>query len=489
MAFLLLLGAGSAQALTLQPVGNFDQPIYVTSDPANAGRLLVAERKGMIRLVEGGVSSEFADLRTEVGCGSSCEGERGLMSIALSPGFAADGRLFALYANDGDGMLHVDELVSTDPGHDEASWAKSILAVPHPDASNHNGGQLQFGPEGALYASTGDGGGGNDQFRNAQDPGSPLGKILRLDVGAPSTYDVWSLGLRNPYRFSFDALTGDMVIGDVGEGSREEVDFAPSAVAGVLAGGEGANYGWSCREGLLPGPGTDPRCHTPAPQAFVDPVFDYGHTPDPDVGDSRCSITGGYVARDPGLGRLFGHYVYADYCAGVLRAVQLPATSGGRATGDCSLGQLVNNPVSFGEDAARRLYVVEQNGGVHRLQGPPPATCPIPPPQPPAASPPLAPTIVGIKAQRRRVERGKTAVLTLWVSPCQGRKGDPIALLRNGRRNGSKFLSRACTARFMRRVRRGTTFAAFTYAEDGYQAADSRKLRIRIKPRRAAHRR
>ena len=493
----MLVGAGSAQALTLQQVGDFDQPIYVTSDPGDAERLLVAEREGTIRLVEdGGAPSLFADLSGEIECGVSCEGERGLMSIALSPSFDSDGRVFAFYANDLDGELNVVELVSEDPGHDEADIGtlEPVLEIPHSEAANHNGGQLQFGPEGDLFVSTGDGGGVNGQFQHAQDPGDPLGKILRVEIdnpALPNAYDVWSLGLRNPFRFSFDRATSAMVIGDVGQGAREEVDFAPSPLSGIVAGGENDNYGWNCREGLLPGPATEPECATLPPSAFVDPVFEYSQSPDPDLGGERCAVVGGYVARDTGLGALYGNYVYTDFCSGAIRSLRLPASRGEAASGDCSLGLKADSPVSFGEDAAGQLYVVEQDGPVFRIEGLPPANCPVPVnrPQPPRVEPELDPTFIGIKAQRRRVERGKTAVLTVFVSPCENRKGDLVALHRNGRRNGSKFLSRACTARFLRRVHRNTVFAATTFADQEYQAGDSRKLRIKIKPRRPDRRR
>jgi Glucose / Sorbosone dehydrogenase len=488
----LLVGAGSAQALTLDQVGDFDQPIYVASDPGDADRLLVAEREGTIQLVEnGGPPSQFADISGLVDCEGSCQGERGLMSIAVSPTFGSDGEVFAFYANDLDGALHVVELVSSDPGHDEAAFERNVLTVPHPGQTNHNGGQLQFGPEGELFVSTGDGGGQNSALEKAQDPGDPLGKILRVDPDSTDEFDVWSLGLRNPFRFSFDRVTSDMVIGDVGQAAREEIDFAPSPLSGIVAGGENDNYGWNCREGLLPGPATEPECATLPASAFVDPVFEYSQSPDPDLGGERCAVTGGYVVRDPGLGGLYGNYVYADYCAGVIRSLRLPANRGEMATGDCSLGLTVDGPISFGEDAAGRLYVVAQGGPVYRLEGPPPPGCPVPlsGPQPPQAGPDLAPTFIGIKAQRRRVERGRTAVLTVWVSPCQGRKGDLVALHRNGRRNGAKFLSRACTARFLRRVHRNTVFTATTFADQEYEAGDSRRLRIRVVPRRPDRRR
>ncbi|HYJ22636.1 MAG TPA: hypothetical protein VEW07_11520, partial [Solirubrobacterales bacterium] len=273
----------------------------------------------------------------------------------------------------------------------------------------------------------------------------------------------------------------------VGQSLREEIDFAPSPLPGTV-GGEGFNYGWNCREGTLAGPATDPGCATPPPGGFAEPAFDYPHTPDPDLGGSgRCSVIGGYVVRDPGLGALYGRYVYTDLCSGGIRSLQLPASPGARAGDDCSLRLELDRPVSFGEDAAGRLYVVEQGGRVSRFQGLPPATCPAPLPLPPSGEsrPQAKTTFIGIKAQRRRVERGKAALLTVFVSPCEGRRGQSVELLRNGRVNGSRYLSRACTARFLSRIRRGTTFAASIREGRGYEPASSRRLTIRL----AQHRR
>jgi hypothetical protein len=509
---LALLCAGSAQALTLQQVGgSFDQPTFVTSDPGNANRLFVVEREGTIELVEKGVTSQFADLSAEVGCAGGCQGERGLMSIALSPQFDENGRLWVDYANDVDGKIHVEELTA-EPGHKTASASTLVplLEIPHSVNTNHNGGQLQFGPDGDLYVSTGDGGGSNDELHNAQDLESPLGKILRIrpDPGGPVPHytvptdnpfvgvgadyaPIWSYGLRNPFRFSFDSLSGDMAIGDVGQGLREEIDLAPSPSPGTV-GGRGVNYGWNCREGFIAGPETDLPPGQCALGSFTDPVFDYPHTPDPDFGGvtGRCAVIGGYVARDASLGALYGRYLYADLCTGGVRALQLPTKATGRATGDCSLGVSVASPVSFGEDSAKRLYVVEQGGHVYRLTGLPPADCPLSPPAtaspapPETASPPETPTYVGIHAERRRVQRGKMALLTVWVSPCTDRRGETVKLLRNGHADGSRTLSRACTARFTPRIRRGTAFAAITHAGRGYLAGSSRKLTIRPEVRR-----
>jgi hypothetical protein len=489
-----VLGAGTARALDLEQVGpEFAQPMYVTSDPGDAGRLFVVERKGTIRLVEDGKASLFTDISSVVAC---CTGERGLLSIALDPNFDANGRLYVDYtAKEPLGEIHVEEMTATGPGHDTASAAslRPLLAIPHSEATNHNGGQLQFGPEGDLYVSTGDGGGSNDAFHHAQDLASPLGKLLRVDpnpagpapfytvppsnpfAGVGGDYEpIWSYGLRNPYRFSFDRLSGAIAIGDVGQGAREEIDFA----AAPWRGG-GANYGWNCREGLLPGPATDLGCAGAPASKFVGPVFDYPHDSDPDLGgSSRCAIIGGYVARDPGLGALFGHYLYADLCSGAIRALQLPAQSSGLAIDDCYTGLSVSKPVSFGEDAAARLYLITEPGRVYRIGGSPPANCPAASPSPPGATSRFS--FIGIHAQRRRVPRGKTAVLTVFVSPCGGRKGQSVRLLRNGHPNGTKFLDRACTARFLSRVRRGTSFVATVGEDGGFPAARSRSLRVRI---------
>jgi Glucose/sorbosone dehydrogenases len=496
-----LSAATGAHATTLQPIGTFDQPVYVTSDPGNPERLFVVEREGGIELVEGGDVSQFADLSSKVECSGKCEGERGLLSIALAPDFDSSGRLYVDYANSKSGTIFVEELTAEPGGKSAKGPPRQLLAIPHPGPANHNGGQLQFGPDGDLYVSTGDGGGGNDEFHNAQNLESLLGKILRIDpresgaqpytvppgnpfpAAAKPANTIWSYGLRNPFRFSFDSLTGDMAIGDVGQSAREEVDFAPSPAPGTV-GGAGANYGWNCLEGFVAGPlPSDPQCSSPPAAGFAEPAFDYPHTPDPDVGgESRCAIIGGYVVRDPGLGALYGHYLYADLCSGAIRALQLPSVVGGHATEDCWTGLDVPSPVSFGEDSARRIYVVTEGGGVYRLAGSPPPTCPLPPPA--TESTTRRTPFVGIKPQRRRVERGKVALLTVWVSPCDKHKGQPVKLLRDGRPNGSKFFDRACTARFLPRVRRPTTFTAVVPEDRKYLTGKSRHLRIRIEHRR-----
>jgi hypothetical protein len=480
-----LLSAGGARAATLQPIGAFDQPIYVTSDPGNAERLFVVERAGKIIEVNGGATSTFADLSSIVSC---CEGERGLLSIALAPNFDSSGRFYVDYTGkEVPGEIHVAELQASG-GTAIGALPRNLLTIPHPGQSNHNGGQLQFGPDGDLYISTGDGGGANDQLHNAQNLTKPLGKILRIrpDPEGPSPYftvppenpfagvgsdyaPIWSYGLRNPFRFSFDRLTGDMAIGDVGQAAREEIDFAPAPALG-----RGADYGWNCREGRILGPADDPQCSTPPAGGFVDPVFDYPHS-DPGGGAAHgCAIIGGYVVRDPSLGNLDGRYLYGDLCTGELRSLELSSPF----ASDCSAGLQVDDLNSFGEDASGRIYVVSGTGAVDRLLGPGPASCS------PVATPDHRPAFVGLRAVHRKVERHRRALITAWASPCTGRIGERVRLLRGHTPIASKRLNRACTAHFMPRIGRRTKFRA-TVAEDAtYQAATSRDLKIKILHRR-----
>jgi hypothetical protein len=485
-----LVVAAGARALTLEPIGSFDQPSYVTSDPGDPDRLFVVERGGTIELVQGGSVSMFADLSSAVQCPPSpCvyTTERGLLSIAFAPDFDTTGHLYVDYAAGDTGSIHIDELTASG---DTVTGSRPVLTIPHPGKTNHNGGQLQFGPDGYLYISTGDGGGNNDELHNAQNPNSLLGKLLRIDPRqsgiqpytvpagnpfplAPSPYDtIWSYGLRNPFRFSFDSLTGDLVIGDVGEGAREEVDYAPAPTLG-----SGADYGWNCREGLLAGPATDPQCLTPPPEGFVDPVFDYPHT-DPGGGAAHgCAIIGGFVVRDPGLSGLYGRYLYTDLCSGDVRSLtlDLPAASCDRST-----GLHIDNPHSFGEDSSGRIYVVSGNGGVYRLQGTkPPVDCPVPPSAGDSGTGGPEDSYVRIRAERRTVQRGRTAFITVWVSPCLRRKGQPVRLFRGGKPAGTRYLDRVCAVHFHPLVPHRSTFTAFAPGNDDFLAATSRPLAIR----------
>jgi hypothetical protein len=512
LAAALVRAPGAVAAVSLNPIGEFDEPTYVTSDPGDPNRLLVAERRGKIVLVEGTEESTFSDLTSVVGCEpGGCSEERGLMSIALAPDFDTSGHLYVFYAQEGSGELHVDELTASGDSAPLSS-RRPVLTIPHPDAGNHNGGQLQFGPDGYLYISTGDGGGGDDQFHSSQDHESLLGKILRIDprksgtapytvppgnpfAGAPAPYDsIWSLGLRNPFRFSFDRLTGDMVIADVGQSAREEIDVAPSPGPG-RAGGAGVDYGWNCREGLIEGPADDlpgEGCRT---MPFVDPVFDYPHA-DPGGGAAHgCAIIGGYVARDPGLGELDGRYLYTDLCAGDIRSLKLPRTARGAACGDHSEGVGVSGPVSFGEDASGRLYVVEGGGQISRIEGTAAEAPCTPLEEPPGGGPggssgpgsggrpgsgrPV-PTTLWVKIGRRQIRAGGRAILTVRVRPCAGRGHQLLELNRGGRRLMSKRLDATCTARFRLRLFHDAGFRVLVPATGDYLAARSASLKILV---------
>jgi Glucose / Sorbosone dehydrogenase len=458
----------AAGAATLEPVGSFDRPTFVTSDPADPERLFVVERDGVVVEVEGGTSSPYADITGLVSC---CSSERGLLSIALAPDFPSSGRFYAFYTGESaaggqEGDIHVDSFRPAPGGG--APIREPILAIGHSAEDNHNGGQLQFGPDGFLYVSTGDGGGSGDPFDNGQDTDSLLGKLLRIDPrpGQAPAYvvppgnpflagagldEIWAYGLRNPWRFSFDRLSGDMIVADVGQDAREEIDYAPSPALGVVS-GAGANYGWNCREGLIPYPPGG--CADAG--GFVDPVFDYPHD-DPGGGVAHgCSVIGGYVVRDPELTGLYGRYVYSDLCNGEIRSLFLPE-GGGTASGDRSEGLSIDNPVTFGEDSRGRLYVASAGGFVSRFSGEAPTA---PPTTVLATSSPNArgPGIPRLRLRFRRVGERGVRILARLV-PCAGRAGE-VQLNRGGRPFAVKLLGRDCLARFFARVAFRASFRA-----------------------------
>ncbi len=330
----------------LVEIGSFDDPVYVTAPAGAPGDLYVVEQCGTVRLVrDGQVQQEtFLDVSSEVGCG----GEQGLLSIAFSPGYERDGLVYANYTNlDGDTRIVEFRRDRSDDWKVDPGSARELLAVDQP-YPNHNGGQLQFGPGGLLYAGLGDGGSGGDPERSAQDPDNPLGKILQIDPGGdPEEYEVFASGLRNPWRFSFDRENGDLWIGDVGQDSLEEVNGVSSRDA------DGSNFGWSAYEG------TKRFNEDQTAPDHVPPLLTYPN------GDENCSVTGGYVSRDPGLPTLAGRYLYGDFCAGELRS--FTAEPGDEAVDDRPLGISVEALSSFGEDSAGRLYAVSLSGPVYRL--------------------------------------------------------------------------------------------------------------------------
>jgi hypothetical protein len=377
----------AATGATLVKVGDFSAPVYVTAPPGDPHRLFVVERGGTVQLLRDGVRSEFLDLRSDV----HAAGEGGLLSMAFAPDYATSGLFYVYFtsprAGDSGGMVvNVAELrrSAADPDRADVSALRPLLAIDHPTFSNHVGGQLQFGPDGMLYVATGDSGSGNDPANAAQNTSVLLGKLLRIDPrpdgtrpygipasnpfagGAGGAPEVYSWGLRNPWRFSFDRLTGDLAIGDVGQGTREEVDFAARGTD------VGADYGWRCREGTIPTPGIT--CDPSA--SYVEPVFEYDHAA------GRCSVTGGYVVRNSDLDSLLGRYVYGDFCDGQIRSLLLAKP---RASGDAATGMTLSSLTSFGEDSCGHLYAASLGGEVHLLLDGAFTPCPEPPP--PGAGP------------------------------------------------------------------------------------------------------
>lgn len=355
-----------AAALGLKAIGRFDQPVFVTGAPGDTRRLFVVEQGGRIKVVRGGTTlrKPFLDIANLVTAG----GEQGLLSVAFAPDYAKSGR-FYVYYTDKSQQQRVVEYRRASADRANAGSARLVLKMADPE-SNHNGGLLKFGPDGLLYIGTGDGGGAGDQHGargNAQNLGSPLGKILRIDprrsggrayripssnpfVGrSGARKEIYSYGLRNPWRFSFDRDTGALVIGDVGQNAVEEIDYVAKGK------GRGANFGWRVYEGS--------NTYSPGESApgAVKPVLEFRHS------DGWCSITGGYVVRGAGPASLRGRYVYGDFCKGEIRAATL---SEGGASGDRAVGlPKVDNLSSFGEDTRGRIYVVSLGGTVSRISG------------------------------------------------------------------------------------------------------------------------
>ena len=352
----------AATGVRLQRVGTFDAPTYLASPPGDTRRRFVTERAGRVVLLRGGRRTTFLDIRSNVQTG----GESGLLSIAFHPRYASNRRYFVYYVDRSGAIAIAQFRASADGNRTRSGSRRLVLRQPHP-RFNHKGGQLQFGPDGMLYSGFGDGGGGGDPDRNAQDLSTLLGKLIRIDPRPGGGYDVprdnplrgragargeiFAYGLRNPYRFSFDrGGGGDLTIGDVGQDAVEEIDFLPAA-SGARRPRGGANFGWSLFEGTSRfRPGSAP--------GHVPPVIQRTH------GQGSCSITGGYVIRDPALGALRGSYVYGDLCDARLRIARLRA---GGARRDRALGVSVPQTVSFGEDARGRVYAVSLAGGVFRL--------------------------------------------------------------------------------------------------------------------------
>jgi glucose/arabinose dehydrogenase len=357
---------GKGGKVALKRIGNFDAPVYVTGPPGLPQLLFIVEQGGRIQVLRNGhrLGRPFLDISPLV----SFEGERGLLSVAFPPDYGQSGR-FYVYYTDKQGNIRVDEFHRRSQTRAASGSRRPVIEIPHTENSNHNGGQLQFLGD-LLYFGTGDGGAGGDPPNNAQNRESLLGKLLRIDprpsggrpysvpasnpfVGSPGRDEIYSYGLRNPFRFSFDTVSARasrIAIGDVGQNRFEEVDYTTVAAA------SGANFGWDALEGFTPY--HDESSGTPNPGGTVKPIFAYPHS------RGGCSITGGYVVADRTLGPLYGRYVYTDYCDGALRSL---APHLGRASGDRKLGVAVEEPSSFGVDSRGHLYVTSLAGPVYRL--------------------------------------------------------------------------------------------------------------------------
>jgi glucose/arabinose dehydrogenase len=363
--------AVSQSEVTLTP---FAIGLVTPVDIASAGdaRLFVVEQAGRIKIVEpdGTVSGTFLDITGRVRSG----GEEGLLGLAFAPDYASSGRFFVYYTRP-DGNNQLSSFVRSSDTQADPNSETPILTLSHPTNSNHNGGDLNF-RDGLLYVSTGDGGSSNDPPNNAQNKDSLLGKILRLDVtrddfpndparnygiprdnpfvDEPGADEIWVMGLRNPWRFSFDSFLHGMYIGDVGQGEREEIDHQEYSSLG------GENYGWRCMEGTRDN--EQPNCEGAGP--FVPPVAEYDRDGD------RCAVTGGYVYRGTRYEDLRGEYLYMDFCSGELFALHTqrlgePSVGESRLLGDFNL--LAS---SFGQAADGELYVADlASGTIYHVEG------------------------------------------------------------------------------------------------------------------------
>lgn len=351
--------------LALREIANVSGAVFASA-PAGDARLFIVERAGRIRVMQGDamLAAPFLDIANRV----STQGEGGLLSVAFHPQNASNGLFFVYYTDLGNNIVVERFHVSANANVADAGSALQIIRIAHPTYTNHFGGLVAFGPDGMLYLATGDGGGAGDPAGNAQNTASLLGKMLRLDVSASSLVqpyaipatnpwfndnsgrrpEIWAYGLRNPWRFAFDA--GNLYIADVGQDRREEVNVALSTQGGL-------NYGWDTMEGSL--------CYNATSCAQVGltlPVFEYDHGSNDANG---CSITGGYVYRGSALPELAGRYFYSDYCKGFLKSLTY---AGGTATAQAEWPiSDIGNVVSFGRDGAGELLVITAGGKVYRM--------------------------------------------------------------------------------------------------------------------------
>jgi glucose/arabinose dehydrogenase len=339
-----LAGSGRTQALGIVRVASgLKSTVLVTAPRSEPGRLYIVEQEGVVRVMVGGRlrAQPFLDIRNRVVFG----GEQGLLGLAFDPGYAKNRRFYVNYTGRPNGDTYVVAFRSNGT-RAVVSSARQLLHVAQPYA-NHNGGNLAFGRDGKLYVGMGDGGSGGDPQNRAQNPNELLGKLLKLDPSGKSAPEIRALGLRNPWRFSFDRANGDLYIGDVGQNAIEEVDYVPAGTTGLL------NFGWRVYEGRSPfqqgelGPGT-----------LTMPIAQYTH-------DDGCTVVGGYVYRGKLVRAAQGRYFYGDYCSGIVWSLTV---KGGNVSGPRREVFKVDQLSSFGEDAAGELYLVSLGGTIYRLK-------------------------------------------------------------------------------------------------------------------------
>ena len=356
--------AGMPQISLVPLAGGFVLPVHVTHAGDGSGRIFVVEQAGRIRILDNGtvLPTSFLDLASLDPPRLVAGGEQGLLSVAFPPGFASKRYFYVNYTRSPDGATVVARyrVSAGDANVADPASEEVILAVPQPFA-NHNGGQLAFGPDGYLYIGMGDGGSGGDPFQVAQNPDNVLGKLLRIDVesgevpyGIPPSNpfvgrvgirpEIWALGLRNPWRFSFDRGTGDLYIGDVGQGSFEEIDFQPAGDPG------GRNYGWSIMEGDSCFPPGTVGCNR---TGLALPVFVYDHS-------LGCSVTGGHVYRGSAFPSLQGVYLFGDLCSTRIWGIRKNSAAWDNALLADGTTLTIT---TFGKDESGNVYVVNYANG------------------------------------------------------------------------------------------------------------------------------
>jgi glucose/arabinose dehydrogenase len=338
--------APQQQQLSLQPYASgLGALTAVVSTPAEPSRLYAVEQAGRIRyFVNGRLRGTFLDLRDRIASG----GEQGLLGLAFHPNYKQNHRFYVDYT-DRNGDTRIVEFRSRN-GRGIKSTARQLffLKDPYP---NHNGGELQFDRRGLLYSGMGDGGSAGDPQNRAQNPSSRFGKLMRINpLRRGAKWQMVALGLRNPWRFSFDRANGDLYIGDVGQGNWEEVDYRPAASIGTLA-----NYGWRAFEGRSRYSNT-----SLGPGQLVSPVYVYSHA------DNNCSVTGGYVYRGRAVAAAAGRYFFGDYCSGSIWSMRI---DNGQATDVRREPFRVESLTSFGEDVRGELYLATGNGRIYKLAG------------------------------------------------------------------------------------------------------------------------